>query len=159
MPSLKSAGASPLLASRRGSCQQVVAVVVLVVLLVAAVAIAVACRGHPTVGPSDNPDHGIVHVEVPSVTCSSFTVKFQSTTPLLEVWGTIWLTDAVAQTVRITYASPQTQHQLTFSNLERDKRYAYSIMGRTSFDHPAHAQIVVPFSTETASCCIRFPWE
>jgi hypothetical protein len=129
----------------------------LVVVTVAAIAALGWCRGQAAVGSSNNPDHGVIHVEVTPIKCESFTVQFETVSPVTEVSGTIALTSDISQTKTATYATPQTQHAITFTNLERDKWYSYSIMGRNSFDHPPGAQVVVPFSAETASCCINFP--
>lgn len=120
---------------------------------------ALYCRGQAAAGPSEIPINGVIEVRVSAITCRSFSVQFETTNPVNEVSGTINLTANIAQTVSASYASPQTQHELTFSNgsygLAKDTWYAYYIMGRGDFDHDPGAQITVPFVAKTAKCC----WE
>jgi hypothetical protein len=112
-----------------------------------------------SMGSSEIPVNGVIHVEVSAITCRSFSVQFETTNPVTEVSGTINLTADIAQTITATYTSPQTHHELTFSNgsygLAKDTWYAYSIMGRDAFDHPPDAEIVTPFIAKTGKCC----WE
>ncbi|MCH7840685.1 MAG: hypothetical protein IID38_10690 [Planctomycetes bacterium] len=117
------------------------------------------CLGMPAVGPSEDPVNDVIHVSVSAITCRSFTVHFETTGPITEVSGTIKLTANISQTVSASYSSPQTQHEITFSNgsfgLTRDTWYAFDIMGRDVFDHEPNASLVVPFVARTAKCC----WE
>jgi hypothetical protein len=127
--------------------------------LIVIIGAAWTCRGHAAAGPSETPVNGVIHVRVRTITCRSFTVQFETTNPVNEVSGTIKLTAEIAQTVTASYTSPQTQHELTFSNgsfgLARDTWYPYYIMGRGDFDHEPGAEITVPFVVKTAKCC----WE
>lgn len=120
---------------------------------------ALYCRGMAAVGPSEDPVNGVIHVSVSGITCRSFTVQFETTGPVTEVSGTIKLTANISQTVSASYSSPQTQHEITFSNgsfgLARDTWYVFDIMGRDAFDHEPNAALVVPFAASTARCC----WE
>lgn len=125
--------------------------------LIVVIGAALTCRGQASVGPSENPINGVIHVRVSAITCRSFSVQFETTNPVNEVSGTIHLTAEIAQTVTTSYSSPQTQHELTFSNgsfgLARDTWYAYYIMGRGDFDHEPGAEITIPFVAKTAKCC------
>ena len=115
------------------------------------------CRGQASAGSSEVPVNGVIHVNVSAITCRSFTVQFETTEPVTHVSGLIHLTSEIDQTIEASYTSAQTFHELTFSNggygLEKDSWYSYSIMGRDSFDHPADADIEVPFVCKTAKCC------
>lgn len=115
------------------------------------------CQGQASVGLSENPVNGVIHVRVSTVTCRSFTVQFETISPVSEVTGRINLTADIAQDITASSVSPQTQHELTFSNgsygLAKDTWYAYYIMGRGDFDHDPGAQITNPFVVKTASCC------
>lgn len=127
--------------------------------LIVLIGAALTCRGQASSGPSENPVNGVIHVRVSAITCRSFSVQFETTNPVNEVSGMIKLTAEIAQTITAAYASPQTQHELTFSNgsfgLAKDTWYAYYVMGRGDFDHEPGAAITVPFVAKTAKCC----WE
>jgi len=125
--------------------------------LIVVIGTALKCKGQASVGSSENPVNGVIHVRVSTITCRSFSVQFETISPVSEVTGRINLTADVAQDVSASYASPQTQHELTFSNgsygLAKDTWYAYYIMGRGDFDYDPGAQITNPFVAKTASCC------
>lgn len=127
--------------------------------LIVVIGAAWKCRGQASAGPSENPVNGVIHVHVSAITCRSFSVQFETVNPVSEVSGRINLTADIAQDITASYASPRTQHELTFSNgsfgLARDTWYAYYIMGRGDFDHEPGAEITIPFVAKTASCC----WE
>ncbi|MCC6397441.1 MAG: hypothetical protein IT282_10515 [Bacteroidetes bacterium] len=127
--------------------------------LIILIGAAVTCRGQAAAGPSEIPINGVTHVQVRAITCRSFSVQFETISPANEVSGMVNLTANISQNVTATYASPRTQHELTFSNgtfgLAADTWYAYFIMGRGDFDHEPEAQITIPFVAKTAKCC----WE
>jgi len=123
--------------------------------LIVVIGAAMMCRGQASMGSSEIPVNGVIHVRVSAITCRSFSVQFETVNPVNEVSGTINLTAEIAQTITASYASPQTQHELTFSNgsygLARDTWYAYKIMGRGDFDHDPGTDITSPFVAKTAN--------
>lgn len=139
-----------------------IALIILILFLLGLIVLigaALHCRGQAAAGPSELPVNGVIHVRINAITCRSFSVQFETTSAVGEVSGTINLTATVSQTIRASYSSPQTRHELTFSNgsfgLPPDTWFAYSIMGRTDFDHEPSAPITIPFVARTAKCC----WE
>jgi hypothetical protein len=139
-----------------------IALIILILFLLGLIVVigaALKCRGQASAGSSENPVNGVIHVHVSAITCRSFSVQFGTINHESEVSGRINLTADISQEITASYDSPQTQHELTFSNgsygLSKDTWYAYYIMGRGNFDHEPAAEITIPFVAKTASCC----WE
>ncbi len=126
------------------------------------------CKRKVYVGPTNNPRNGVIHVSVPGADCDSFTVRFETVEPVIEISGTIDLNPYseptedgiqistgpfISQMLIATYASPQTIHVLTFSNgsygLEKGKIYKFSVGGRDRDDNGAG------FFCKTRNCCVK----
>lgn len=135
--------------------------------VIGAVILAAFCKGKKYLGPTQIPSNGVVNVTIPGIDCDSFTVRFETTEAVEEVSGTIDLspysepTDegvaispgpSVSQTVRVTYASPQTVHVIRFSNgsygLQKGEIYHFEVGGRDRADDNSG------FFCKTRKCCI-----
>lgn len=130
--------------------------------------LAAICKGKVYVGPTNIARNGVLRVSVPGIDCDAFTVRFETTQAVLETTATIDLSPwsepsdggvqissgaPIAQTLTVTYASPQTVHVITFSNgsfgLQRGKIYKFSVRGRDRDDDGS------AFFCKTRACCIK----